>query len=627
MLRSLLISLIVSLSTSAVVAQAGDQQFQVYREAYPADGVELGRGWFQNMGSAGPGKCMVGAGAPLNVADVSYTFEEVLSREQVFKALRVNAAAKYGAFSASANFANTSETDRSQLSVLAVVNVRKGGSYFGPDGTGKPMGLEEARLKELTTAADLSKGDRAPLEAALRKFFNDCGDSYVAAIENGAQYSTKFTVATSKDTRNTLYGAAASGGWGRFKASMSFSSQASSLLTASETRISSFQVGGDLSLPLTAKDAYDRIENFAAKVPAGKDGIPTNIVLRPYESHPKFPAVYIGIRTPAARLENLGGLADRFSALSDQYRSAYFALNLYQYPFQAFELNSAVCGSADPGEPTKADDCIRKEISTSVATIDLISDCLSKVQAWCRRDLTCNLQRIPSNTEASQCLLAPEVEKLVSPKILTVKALAGSKAADTNEVKETSRLLVDRLVAIFKKPAPPATPADAGKPQFAVLDEEELARSYLYLLARLPLSKQPSGLGPELDEIAEVCKSFFPDEKAKSCLGTNVTTLSEAQQKIFRLAVREWLISGRLGRAVSGACAISASHPLCEALPLAMEVADGVKSKFDEAHRFTAAAVVTPPTTPAVALPPKPEVEKYKGTSLGQMKAGTGGRY
>jgi len=274
----------------------------VYRETYPADGAELGRGWYQNEVTAAPGGCIKGVEIPLLSSDLAYSFSEVTSREQVFKALHVNASASYGAAKATASFADNYNFDRSSVAVLATVDVRKFGSYWGPPKGGR-LEFDLNALAALKAAS--SKGEVARAQA-LYAFFARCGDSYVSAIEYGASYASQFTIAATSTVRATLIGAGASGGFGRFKASISISKDAGSVLVGDNVRVKTSQTGGTYDVPGTSQAAYARISDFAKTVT--KDNVvPLTIVLRPYESHPDFPAEYQGMRTSPQTVSHLLG--------------------------------------------------------------------------------------------------------------------------------------------------------------------------------------------------------------------------------------------------------------------------------------------------------------------------------
>lgn len=609
--RSWLLALVLACSGLSALAQdaaGADVVYPPFRETYPADGIELGRGWFQHRGIAAASSCVKGEPKPLGLSDVTYSFEEQTSREQAFKSLNVGAAARYGAFSATASFAQSSTADRSRLNVLAVVRARKGGDYLGPGKDGR-VTMDADRLAPLKKVAERKDNENERIEA-LRAFFLACGDAYVSAIEKGGLYVSRFERAAESSVRETLYGATAKGGFGRFKLALSMSKTTRDTLARDETRIATMQQGGDLALPVSAADAYDRISQFATRVTA-ENSAPQALVLRAYESHPDFPKGYETLRTPGERINQIAGLADRFGALSEDYLRAYFTRWAYQFPFQ--QIDSAACVQPEGGAVT-SEHCMLRELYEESVSAGLMADCLEQVVQWCRRDAVCNVNRLPQDAKAIACLDDARLRQLLDPQIFTAKRIAGGASDDPDEVRTVRQRLIDRIRGAFV-PAGGGTPGQASK---GALNLPRAASQYLAAVARLPLAVD--GSTDELGDALKYCNLI----SGAPCKADDLPNRSEADLLPVRTGLREWVFAERLGRIVQDACRLDTDHPLCVSGDQVQGIANGLLPQFKAPRRFPAAAI----KVPAVVIPPPPPPERCGssggGGYKGNLRAGGG---
>lgn len=573
------------LTASGALAQSGPNwdDSAIYREAYPVDGVELGRGWFQNLSTAAARRCISGVKQDLKSSDVSFNFSEVTSREQVYKALRVNAAAKYGAFSASANFADQFSADRNRLNVMASVDVRKFGVYWAPPADGR-LEIDKKALDELRK---YENGTQIEKMNALRRFFDECGDSYVSAIENGANYTSRFTIVSSAESREKLFGAAASGGFGRFKASMSMSNTTASVLTDNSTQIATVQSGGPLDLPLTAPAAYARIAAFPISI-TDTNAVPFTIVLRPYESNPGFPDKFQNLRTPPATIGYLAGLAERFDDLSESYRGALFARQAYQFPYQSIDMQGDLCR----GKPGMTEDrCLQEELAAAARNTSSISACLGNIVLWCKADSVCDLQRIPSDTIAARCMTTEGLNDQIAASAAADQG--GRKKLGPNEIKDLVGTLLSTLVR-------PKVTGDNTKT--LALNTDAISRSYLAYLARAPLTTNKAPKERDIDIVVATCAQFA--DKG-NCTADGLPDVKPDSPVLLAMnaGMREWVFSERLGKAISGACQVGKAHPLCQSSAEAVDVAAELKASFSVSRRFPVSASTPLPPVAAAEVP------------------------
>lgn len=598
----LLIAFAGFVSSIDAFAQSGRppaESYKPFREAFPDDGVELGRGWFQHKARAAPSRCILGEEKSWMISDINYSFDEVLSREKAMKALNISASARYGAFSANANFAQSTETDRSNVTVLAVVNARHKGSYLAPAMT-QSVRIDKSALDILEKAAKKSEADQI---AALTQFVKLCGDSYVSAIEYGATYAARFTKAQSQEVRSKLFAASAGGGFGKFKASLSMNTSTRTVLSDANTQMKTTQRGGDLELPISSDQAYDRISQFATRVNE-KNAVPQTALMRPYESLPDFPEAFVGIRTPGQRIAQLAALADRYRDLSNEYRQAYFARQNYQFPFQS--LDPAVCAEKDGIKP---EHCLLQELYESSLQSGLVAYCLESIIDWCRGDLVCNLKKVPLAVRTQSCSDSDTLRTAVEKEAISAGRIAKSDSKDDGGAAVIAKRLVSSLAWLFKK--------EEENGVLMTLDLDEVADKYLASLAKLPLAATPDGKGGDIAQVVEVCKLY----SSGACDTNNLPT--SASKPNIDQALREWTFSDRLGKVVSEACTIDLGHPLCLAGDTALKVANALRPEYGSPRRFPTSApapvIVEPP-------PPPPKKEKILGCGSGSGAGKSGGR-
>jgi len=588
------------------------EAYEPWRENYPEDGVEIGRGWFQHKGRAAPGRCLIGEGRKLVIADVNYTFDEIMSREKAAKALNVSLSAKYGAFSGRASFAQSTDLDRSMLTVMAVVTARRGGEYFStPNRSG--VKFEPSSLATLINSKDKNEADKI---TALSAFARDCGDSYISAIENGATYAVRFTRALDEQTKATVLGASAAGGFGKFKASVSMTKSSSELLSNSNTKIASTQKGGELELPLSAAEGYNRIGTFASKL-TDTNTVPQFLVLRAYESHPDFPAAFVGLRTPGQRIAQIAGMSDRFADLANEYLAAYFARYSYQFPFQIVSSAAKPC----EGKDITPDICLQQELQEMSLAANLLSVCLDQIVLWCREDTICDIRKIPKQAMGDKCTDTSTDKTFFDKSIMTPRQVANLPAdptADAAALDAARKRLLQVITSIFTKRETVET-ATTSTSTFT-LDLQGLAMAYLKSVSNLPLNATADGTGGDIAMVVKYCTLYA---NASNCDITNLPTKTDIERAPVEQAIREWVFSERLGKIVSEACSIDLGHPLCRISDAALTIASGLAPKFTAPRRFPKASVALPVIVQPPPPPPPPPFCRMGG---GKSNAGGGGR-
>ncbi|RVU46015.1 hypothetical protein [Rubrivivax rivuli] len=584
-----------SLLTSAAHAQYNP--YASFSENFPPEGVELGRGWYRTMGVPTASRCVIGSKVEgkLEHSSLNYKFTEVFSRDQIYKALRINAAARYGVARASAGFAESFEADRSSRTVLAQVSFKKFGTYLMPSDNNR-IEIRPDWAKTLSEAA--RSGDLRKRRKALAEFFSACGDSFVVAIERGAESHLQFTLALSDEERKKQISANASGGVGRFKASLSVGRDLVEKLSKNESAIHLSQVGGPPKLPVKDSEAIAGLQGFAAGVNA-ENAAPVGVILMPFESLPDFPEELIALRTSPPLITYMAELAEKFDDLAANYRQTVFNRPRYQFPFQKIDKQSDVCKAQTDGD--KNDEvCLVAELAAEARLSAGIAQCIRKVVAWCRTNVVCNMESIPTDHEASTCLR--------SDALLTRVNEAEPATGERPLSKVEKEGFVGRLVSALSGTSREAGTKSEVDQKTVAMDRHAVTTLYLEKLARLPLQTVKSN-GVETGDIADakaVCVLF--SDRADLCQSDLANASAEAKLAMSE-GVRQWVLNTRFARTISAACSIDPDHPLCETVDQAVQVARSAVPQFTPPRRFAGSTVAAPAQ---VIVPTTVVVEKKK---------------
>jgi hypothetical protein len=283
------------------------------RVDYPTEGVALGQGWdsFQDRKTAA--QCIQfsqeSVGGQVARTEVRKISESDSLRRAMSVSYSASAKAQFGAgggeASAKAEFASSAGINRSYLSLLVTGSAQNGVAYVSPAKT--PNGVVE-----LTSySRDLLK-DRD-------RFLRTCGDSFVAAIERGAELYAlyQFSSQEKTDSGKTAKSISVSGNYMGFSGSASTSSQ-STKDVASKNELTGLKylhsAHRGLRLPFNEESINGSLAALGS-APELSDSQPYRVLLVRYDSLPEWDGE--PLRSGAVTRETLVGIYYRLSDLRE----------------------------------------------------------------------------------------------------------------------------------------------------------------------------------------------------------------------------------------------------------------------------------------------------------------------
>lgn len=548
-------------------------------ESYPADGVVLGQGWYRGLGKKSMNRCVTGISIPIEGGSATSTFREIYDREELATALKISASGSYGSsFSASANYSKETSLIKTKRNILAQIDVDKGGTQLAP---AAPLDSDDPRerlfpkyqLKFTPEALVILQSPTDSAPAKLKKFKALCGDSFISTIRNGGKYVAKFQLNKIDSSTKESFDASAGGSYGGFGGSGSISKSVYNAKDSSDTSIDSYQLGGELTTPTNAAEAYAKISNFATF--SNDKSAPYSITVMPYQAISQWPQDLNKASVSDRYLKHLVGQMWRLDELAGIYNDAALNSARYYFPFQEV--------SVDAKDKKEA---IQQQLIKSAAKLKKASYCISGFVAACALYGDCEestaLNFCPSFKELKE-EGALDVLALAFP-IRTLEAGKIQKKISENDIEEIMKSAnieyKSSNTTVIKSPS-----TYAGDPYSL----------YYKYLARAPLARI-GGENPndEAFQIFLYCK-ISSATKIDDCdivAPQNMTfDDNEAAKKIYS----RWITSYRLGLISTSFCSTDAYHPMCRDVAELITIGNEVNSSFGQDRNYIATPPISQP--------------------------------
>jgi len=300
---------------------------------YPSQGVMLGQGWDSFSSKPVGNNCVVFSRQFVPGHDLNISTEEIKSRYQLNKSMKMSMSGSYSGFGAKASakgsYSKSLDIDQNNTNILATVNIWKGDEYTAPsliardaedfpkpgDSQYYPISLTQEAInilnttmptQELKNLSDAEKADKLHKFNAIKvkQFRKLCGDSYVGHIRNGASLSAYLTFESlSREEKQSMSAEISASGWGA-KLSGSYSAERKESLDNSSSSISIYQTGGFLNAtPMNIADFNKTVSSFTQSSDPNYFPVkPYEVGLMSYANLPNWP-VDIPIENPDGMLE------------------------------------------------------------------------------------------------------------------------------------------------------------------------------------------------------------------------------------------------------------------------------------------------------------------------------------
>ncbi len=401
---------------------------------YPEVGVQLRQGWNSDRAMPAPANCVTGSARPLELKSNTVTFQDVMDREQVHKAMRASAKGGYGTFSAKASFSRSVNTTSTHRNVLATVDVLSGGHGLVPDETSGRIELTPFALQLLNSGIGVSKSDR------LERFYRHCGDSFVAALHKGASLSLLYSFVMDEVDIKQMMSVSAKGGFGGGSASAS--ARQSLDRTRSNTRINIEQIhsGGPAGLPADVTQSLKRVNDFSRE--ADSQAVGTKVQVISYRLLGNFPQDLRNEGIGSREVYMMLGQVWRLHDLAERYADAASAPNLYYWPNISLDKRASGSppvvpatgtGAASP-TPNPAAIAASAQAELAQAARDRadalyeVAACVENVVAYCSTRLSCAINEVFAKQNLPRvCPGLLDVEKSYSA--LVTQLLVGAPKA------------------------------------------------------------------------------------------------------------------------------------------------------------------------------------------------------
>lgn len=258
---------------------------------YPMEGVSLGQGWDSLRETKTPSECIIFSSEESGGQRARIETRRVVDRDSLRKAMEIStsiaAKAKFkiggGGGSSKYDFVSSSEVSNHYLNLLVKGSVTNGVTFVSPTKTTNGF------IELTQQASDLLGGIKRD-EDKHNKFLRYCGDSFVAAIERGAELYAlyQFSETKLKDQQRKSRHLSANADY------MAFSGSASTSTKKTLETVQQMQVSGlkymhsahrGLRLPYNEETINTALASLGS-APEAVDAQPYRIVLVRYDSLP-----------------------------------------------------------------------------------------------------------------------------------------------------------------------------------------------------------------------------------------------------------------------------------------------------------------------------------------------------
>lgn len=590
-------------------------RYRIVQEDYPDDGVVLGQGWDRFLNRKQLGVCVTGQVERLTGHTVDMKFRNVEDKEHVFDSLRVSASAKLSmgltSLDGSASFSREVTVDSSELNILAMVSVDKGGFFLVPMSGAKadaPLTVSGGEIRLTEEARKLLK------ESGREGFRKMCGDAFVVGIRVGGELNglLKWKVYSREEKRELEVELKAKGLWGSGEAKLNQNFQKK--VSNNQLDFQFRQKGGDAAnTPIDANTFVDKVKNFAN--PVGFDSRPYLIYTLDYCNVREFVACERDKITATPEAMNVWSSHYwRLMNLEKEYSRVL--LNPSLYTFMSF--------GGDQSQPVDQAADTHDAIMLSAKFLDL-------VLAQCASNRLCDLEAALAKTldelsgrrdeagltsDSSSYFLRSQNLDLVLQTTVGLENIAKV----IGNAKPGARLPISeplRLAAGFwlnnkfwlKTPAEAstasATIAPAGKKELDQILEGKFGDNgfdwYYYWLATKPIFRGGKFANEPVEIPAELNVKMFVTVAESNAAKTDDDFL-----KIYRPRYQTWLFQNRLFPISLSFCQVSAVHPMCMTTDRLKQIAAQVPIRQPVATLRPDQPPPPPPPPPAAKPPREP---------------------
>lgn len=293
---------------------------------YPSDGVGLGQGWDSLRDVKTQGQCVefspADAGGQIARVETRRVYDTDSLRRSVRLDASVAAKATFGVGdaggSAKYSFVSTSEVNNQYLNLVLKAVVQNGVTFASPAKTTNGA-------LELTSFAKQLLGNKGDDDQKRAAFLKYCGDSFVSAIERGAELAAlyQFSSKARTDSKENTLSFSASGSY------LAFSGSGSTSKTTTSVAVTKNEVSGlkymhvahrGLRLPLEEASIKDSLASLGSAPDLG-DAQPYRVQLVRYDSLPGWQ--WGSVRSAPATREALLAYYFRLSDLSNTVRDIW----------------------------------------------------------------------------------------------------------------------------------------------------------------------------------------------------------------------------------------------------------------------------------------------------------------
>jgi hypothetical protein len=289
---------------------------------YPTEGIDLGQGWDNLRDTKTYGRCVEfspeEAGGQLAKIEIKRIFDTDSLRRSLSVTTSASAKANFGVGGGGASvkqsFVKSSAVNSQFLNLLVKGAVQNGVTFATPAKTDRGFIELTPSAKEL-----IGDGDSA---SARDAFLKHCGDSFVAAIERGAELFALYQFSSKKkaDTEERTTSIEASGSYLAFSGSVS-TSRTSTLEVLNSNEVSGLRylhtAHRGLRLPYNEESINNALASLGS-APEAADAQPYRINVVRYDSLPGWPGDQLQ-SGPATR-EALVALHHRLTDLAETVR-------------------------------------------------------------------------------------------------------------------------------------------------------------------------------------------------------------------------------------------------------------------------------------------------------------------
>lgn len=569
---------------------------------YPAIGTSTGRGWSSYIGLPTQAECVTGIATPLSLNSNQTSFTDIFDREQLITSMKISAKASYGGFvSGRASFARDTKIDKSNRNILATVDVIYDGEAWYP--TAK-SGSSFKKIELLPEALAILKNKNKPIVDRLDEFVRICGDSYVAAIHNGARLNALFSLSLNEEEVKESMKLSISGNYGGFQGSASAASSLKKNLTNNKLTFNQTHWGGPAGVVNTPDDMLKRIDQFAKLTEA--EVKPFTVFVRSYRYVSNWPEELKNAGLTAKNVGLIAGQVWRLQELGEVYAEAASAPFRYYFPYT---------------KGNSIEEFQRSSANRSDALL-AASACLRNLAAICSSKASCDLNDVFSSKKIVESCpaLADADEEFRST---TTSALFGITSAEHNRLAERELFIglmnelksTNRYFSREEKGGP--SPVTAGASAGA--SDLRPAQMYYKFLAEAPLKKDwlqnNSDTRTPMDGTRQL--EWYCELDRLDCGELNYSKLS-VSTSVSPAAIATfngWIVRSRISPMVQTFCK-NFGHPMCLSQEELLEFVSTLNPKFGPNRGF----VLTPPPPIQVVqpVPPRPKQPREKGPCPGR---------